>query len=382
MPDEKFSRHLMDNFNQTPERHVFLLFPYNYSGEYRFVFPDHTTILPFHPGKDNMERVLSKFNPSAIILHSMNPGFARELTQLKPTLPVCLIPWGYDLYERAGMSFSLYAPGTLQFLKQRDPLFILKRWCKKYRLFRFIYYQLLHRNEDIDSKMYDSFRMITHLATWIRPDFILFQSHFHSKAIHLDVPFISIEQYLYGDDQAVLNHDARHVLLGNSNSATSNMLDAIPIIAPFIEESQNVFATLSYGEQPGHREEVIKTGKSKLEDRFIPVVDFLSGKDFITLLKSCIAGVFMHYRQQAMGTMIAMLYLGSRIYLSEKNPILSSLRDSGFKISSLEHDFQNTLWTPLSLTEKNQNRSLIDKKFNSSAVNEQLSHLINTLCNH
>lgn len=382
MPDEKFSRHLIDNFNQTPGKHLFLLFPFISSCDYLFVFPDHTTVLPFYPGTDSMARTITEFKPCAIVLHSMNPGFARELIKIKPTIPVCLIPWGYELYERAGLGYSLYAPKTLNFLKHRDPLFKFKRWCKKYRIFRSVYYQLIQRNEDIDSKMYDSFRLVTHLATWIRPDFLLFQSHFNSKVIHFEFPFIRIDQYLFGEDQAILNHDARHVLLGNSNSATSNMLDAIPIIAPYIEKSQKVYVTLSYGKQPGHRKEVILAGKSKLNGRFIPVVDFLPGTEFIALLKGCIAGVFNHYRQQAMGTMIAMLYLGSRIYLSEKNPILTFLKDSGFYIFSLEQDFKNNLWAPLSSTERFHNRSLIHKKFNRLAVNKQLTHLINTLCNH
>jgi hypothetical protein len=84
-------------------------------------------------------------------------------------------------------------------------------------------------------------------------------------------------------------------------------------------------------------------------------------QDYVATIKQCGYVIMNHKRQQAVGNIVIMLYLGARVFLREENPTFPFLKDLGVVISSvqeLEKDI-SLLHTPLSIEEKERNKRLV-----------------------
>lgn len=104
------------------------------------------------------------------------------------------------------------------------------------------------------------------------------------------------------------------VMLGNSATGSNRHFEMIDFVEKYKGEEVVFLCPLSYGESQ-YAKEVMRYGKDKLGDKFVPLTDFLSPEKYYTLLNQCCVGIYNNDRQQALGNIYALLYLGSKIYL-------------------------------------------------------------------
>ena len=102
-------------------------------------------------------------------------------------------------------------------------------------------------------------------------------------------------------------------------------------------------------------------------------------KQYLDILMSCSVGIFYHYRQQAMGNIIAMLFLGARIYMYAKSPVYQYLKRNQINIFDFDTDFDTYNYKKLPKTEVVANRKILETLFNKDKVNNDLSNLIKLL---
>ena len=77
------------------------------------------------------------------------------------------------------------------------------------------------------------------------------------------------------------------------------------------------------------------------------------------LLESASAFIYNNYRQEAVGNILVALFLGGRVYLNKKNPLLTFYKSLGLSIFEIdEFDSKNTI-TPLSDEEREKNRKIL-----------------------
>ena len=82
-----------------------------------------------------------------------------------------------------------------------------------------------------------------------------------------------------------------------------------------------------------------------------------------------------HFRQQAVGTVFSMLWLGSKIYLSESNTLFHYLRRAGIHVFSIEKELNvenQNVFDNLSELEIKENRMILETEIKERTVIENL----------
>src|SRR6185312_8146313 len=155
-------------------------------------------------------------------------------------------------------------------------------------------------------------------------------------AIQVPFSYASIEDDFRKADFRNIFSEGDGVIIGNSNSPTSNHIDCFNAINLPSMLNKKFFVPLSYGNHDAYTKLVIHQGKKIFKDNFIALTDFLPKDDYIKLLQQCSIAIFAHERQQALGNIIIMLWLGIKVFLSENNLIYSFFKESGAFIFSVQ----------------------------------------------
>lgn len=129
------------------------------------------------------------------------------------------------------------------------------------------------------------------------------------------------------------------ILCGNSATATNYHVEAFHMLEHLKESNIEIICPLSYGDFE-YRDKVIEAGKNIFGEKFIPVMEYVSTKNYIEFLASCDAAVFNCDRQQALGNISFLLRLGKKIYLRENTSMweyFRSLKACIYSVSELEN---------------------------------------------
>jgi hypothetical protein len=105
------------------------------------------------------------------------------------------------------------------------------------------------------------------------------------------------------------------ILLGNSASYTNNHIEAIDILSKLNLGNRQVNIPLSYG-NTSYANSIIQYAKNVLPNNNKPLTDFLHLQEYNVLLSNCGIVIMNHYRQQAVGNVLAALYLGAKVFLN------------------------------------------------------------------
>src|SRR5690606_34405210 len=103
--------------------------------------------------------------------------------------------------------------------------------------------------------------------------------------------------------------------------------------------------------------------------------------EYFTLLSTCNTGIFYHFRQQAMGNIIALLFLGLRIYLSNKNPVYPYLKRNNITVFDFDTEFEKFGNAQLSKDIVKNNRLRLMEMFNNDLIIRESKEVIKTLTN-
>ncbi|MBK7480393.1 MAG: hypothetical protein IPI69_12210 [Bacteroidales bacterium] len=92
-------------------------------------------------------------------------------------------------------------------------------------------------------------------------------------------------------------------------------------------------------------------------------------------LQSCGIAIMNHYRQQAVGNILMMIWLGSKVYLSPLSTLYTYLKRIGIKVFSIEQDLVSDnpeALINLSVEDANRNRIILREEFSEKAVVSRL----------
>jgi hypothetical protein len=380
--DEKIIDQIIENFLEISKENLFLVFVEEESSVFKNITIEGQFLKRFFYKEENINQVLSSQNVNAIIVHSLRDSFAQTINSLEFEVNIAWIEWGFDIYALPKIYPSLFAPKTRKFLLKIKPRRKLYWIIMKYDALRKLYYLVKRTNDPIQVNL-EAMRKIKFFCTYIKEDFEYFSQFYHLNNLqYFELSFSTIDQYLAGNKNSRIKSNANNILVGNSSSITSNYLDVIEILSKNRKDYKKAYFILSYGDSEEYKGEVIGYGKKIIKDQFEPVTKFMQRHDYIELLQKCSIGIFFHYRQQAMGNIIAMLYMGARVYLSEKNPAYFFFLRKNIIVNSFENDFEKFMTNKLSKEERENNRINLELLFNKGKVINDLRVLSQTLINY
>ncbi|MEL7601203.1 MAG: TDP-N-acetylfucosamine:lipid II N-acetylfucosaminyltransferase [Proteiniphilum sp.] len=378
--DEKIIDQTIDNFLEISSENVFLVFTHEKNKKYIHITREGSFIRRFDYRYEDINEVLNEIKAKAIIIHQLNLNFAKAINQIEKTIKIAWVVWGFDIYSLPKISYNLFAPKTKKFIISQKPIRLLAWKLKKHAYMTNFFYNYVVRKAKPKEIELRAIQRIHFFCTYIKEDFDYFKKYYSFNHLEfIETAFSSINQYLAGNNKLRILKDANNILIGNSNTLQSNYLDAIKLVAEEKKNINKVFVVLSYGPDKLHKRKVIESGEKLLGTTFFPLLDFLPRNQYIEILQSCSTGIFYHYRQQAMGNIIAMLYMGARVYLSEKNPAYHYFLRKGVFVNSIENDFKKFQTKRLESEKSDINRKQLDLIFSHEKVLNDLKLLSQTL---
>lgn len=171
-----------------------------------------------------------------------------------------------------------------------------------------------------------------------------------------------------------------NVLLGNSSTYTNNHLEAIDLLSYLKIDERRIVTPLSYGDEK-YRDCILDYGFLKLGKNFSPLTDFLHISDYNEILVSCSVVVMNHIRQQAMGNIIWMMYLGAKVYLHPKSPAFIFFETEGAHVFSTEtlNVKNTTAFDCLSQQEVSNNRHVLEQHWSVVNVENKVINLLDVV---
>jgi len=373
--DGKLTDQFIENFLQVSDSNHFLVFGTNgYSG-FKRITRTGSFLSTYNENTDDINNIINKFKADVIVLHSLSYGFAKAILKIKKEITICWGVWGHDVYDLPRIEPQIYAPKTQRFLIRSNPGLILKRLVLRNDILRRSYLEKIKGKEDFIEVIYKAHKKISFFITYIEEDFEIFSMYYPNKMRFIRSTFSTIDQYLAGNKNLSILPNAENILLGNSSAPSTNYLDAMSILSRNINQLKKVYVVLSYGSDHLHKKEILLTGRKLLKEHFHPLLDFMGRMEYIQLLQSCSVGIFYNYRQRAMGNIIAMLYMGSRVYLSNRNPAYNYFLRNGIVVNNLGKEFDKYGINRLEEDVVKSNRERLDSIFSKEKVIEDLKKL-------
>ncbi|HFG6926183.1 TDP-N-acetylfucosamine:lipid II N-acetylfucosaminyltransferase [Acinetobacter baumannii] len=277
--------------------------------------------------KDEVLKVIDQLNYSLIVIHALNNIWFDIIEKRAAHIKVVWIGWGYDYYDLFPQQVLLKETKACV-----NSLILQKNFIQ------FIYFQtfkpILSIYRNIRKKRIIS--KIDFFAPVLESEYRLFEKMFNNQKIpkYLDFNYGVLEHdFIKGFENRLVS--GNDILLGNSSSATCNHIEAIQILNKINLKNKSVVCPLSYGDLK-YQKKISSIGESYLKSSFTPLLQLLPIEEYISMVLSCGNVIMNHVRQQAVGNIILMLYLGAKIYLRKENPIYSFLKENNFTVYLVE----------------------------------------------
>lgn len=377
IPDEKVTDNVIENFEKVFNDNVFFILSDPNKKKYcKSVGPN----IIFGGEELFVQKNIEK-DVAGIIVHGLNHVFTKMILVADKNIKIGWFAWGYDIYFLPKIIDRLYASETHRFLVQRSKTFTVVNQIKKSSFLRGLYYKFVIRSEDYYTNYEKAHKRINYFCSYIKEDYDLFTSYYNTSTSFLETGYFSIDQYLAGQETLRVHDLAYNILIGNSNSPECNHLDVFSKLKEYQELDAKLIVPLNYGEDKGYKNKVIEQGQIDFDSKFMPLLEFMDRGVYFELLAGCSTAVFYHYRQQAMGNIIAFLYMGGRVYLSSKNPVYHYLMRLGVRVFDFDTEFQIFKNSKLEEESVSLNQNILERYFDEDIILRQSKNLVDQLVN-
>lgn len=364
MFDHFYCKHFIEVINKTCNNNIFIVFCWHEDAKYitkdisgnvimiRIEEPYYYSILP------TIQSYIDK--SKQVFIHYLHDLTCWLLYHCRVNIPISWIVWGADLYSY--ISESLYDETTEQFLTDTG--------CKPHMGSK-------PDNDKIVDMIYRKsiIRRLDNILTWNKGDYNKIIENYITAAeqryfiYNIPVDFTILDS-IDNRKQAQLEfkHKYRYVLLlGNSGDPTNNHIKILNILSSIERDDFCVVAPLSYGNEV-YIKNLVKEGERILGSRFIPLTDFLEPERYAEVLSQVDAVLMNHNRQQGVGNMLALLYLGKKIYMNTNVTTYFVFSNMGIKLFDIKDIGKSSLEEIVSMDNKiaDANRKLVSDAFSNN----------------
>ena len=297
-----------------------------------------------------------------IVLHGMCWGqWQKIILQLVPNnVKVAWYFWGGEIYSRKELTTTFMAPLTKLIYRLHDT------------------YKHDYPNSDWELP-FELYQRVDYCLTAEQEEYEYARAYTRNSMEYIWYTCYSIEETI-GKliDQRV---KGGNVLFCNSASIKNNMFDATfrMVRRGYRKHLRNrkIIMPLSYGDK-WVKNLMVKIGP-KCFDQFEPLLELLPRDEYNAKMLDC-STMILTYRQPAgQGNVITGLWLGMRVYLSEKSIAYRFFKRIGVKIFSFESDFETYGCTAMTDEEINFNRKVLREMFSREQVMRSAKNVVSIL---
>lgn len=212
-------------------------------------------------------------------------------------------------------------------------------------------------------------RKIPVIACFIKGDYEMAKTIYKTKAAYIPICYpLPTDFHLL--ERIKLTHaksSKKRILVGNSASRTNNHLDILEKLSFLKNEEMEIICPLSYADENEYSKEVINVGNYIFNQKFLPLTELISSQNYAIMLDSVSCAVMNHERQQGLGNILSLLFLGKKVFLRKETTSFKFLEDWGIKIFPFEdiptNDIDSFFHFPESYQQLNYN--ILQERFST-----------------
>lgn len=285
----------------------------------------------------------------SIIIHFLSPVCVDFLNKINHD-NIYWIEWGADLYNLLqNRGYTVFADKNISWRMShvRLPHFLYDFGKKIYgkRLENKTIKAVKKVKYFVPDSMYDEYEMIKQYY----PEF----NHLEYK----DFFYYPIDEVL---GQSLINKHVlgNNIMVGNSASTSGNHLSVFDKLKALPINNCSIITPLSYGNKR-YADYVKQKGEEIFGNHFMPIMDFLPLDKYNQLFLTSNIYIYGNWRQEAVGNILIALFLGGKVFLDIKNPLLSFYKKMGLTIFPMEDLSEQSLSSSLSDEEIQTNRNIL-----------------------
>lgn len=332
--------------------------------------------------KKDLLQFINSNKSHVVFLHALESNKQNLVFEILPTIKKVWFIWGYDLYGNWPLlKQNIYEPNTQSLLNLKTDL----KTKLIHNPFSFYLFQKRHLVKKISKKAYNilsnafdtPFYRAAQLIDYVVP---VVPTEYHIiKKMNLPAQYAPFTygciEDLLGDkiNESVSNQP--NILVGNSADPSNNHLEVFLELAKLDLQDRKVYVPLSYSGNSQYKEKVLQVGRELLGSNFYPLLDFMTLEEYNKILLSCGTLIFNHVRQQGVGNIITLGYLGGTLFLNAKSPVYSYYKSLGMKIFTVQ-EVSSQLSNTLEEQEVKNNQTILFSLYSRSAVHDKIKTLV------
>ncbi len=313
--------------------------------------------------KDSVERLVELgAHYSMIVLHGLNKFNAAVFSAASYKERFVCIVLGAEIYNRGLLENELMGEKTETLYRDTNRYTFYDRLKDVYRSVKYREHENL---PDIETG-----KILYQMKVFGSLPGVNYEEYINQKLYN---PFVQRLPFTYYPIEYIIKNESIRasggdILLGNSASATNNHLEAFDLLSNFNLGDRKIVTPLSYG-CTKYAKAIIFEGKEKFGGCFIPLNSFLPLEEYNQLMSNCGIVIMNHYRPQAVGNIIAALYMGCKVFLNDTS-IYQYFNTMGCHIYSIEKDLIATesALQLLSDEEVTRNRAILKNNLGTSVL--------------
>ena len=359
LTDEKFTDYAIRQFELEEFDSEFVLIPSN--GLIHLVkFIDRVQVIKQNSGEFiNLLDSLYKYN--AIVLHGMHWGAWESplLASVSKNIKVAWVFWGGDLYGRSDVNIKNLAPITNFIVRIRD----LKNKSRN------------NKSWEIPREL---FKRIDYCLSDELEEYNFAKNELENNMKFHWYNYYSLEETL--GDLIGKKSIGNNIIIGNSATKECNFFDILLRLWFIDIKSRRIILPLSYG-SPWIRNLVSRFAKFLFKN-VNTLCEFLERGEYNKVLLNCNTMIMPHYYPQAQGNIITGLWLGMKVYLSEKNMTYHYFKRIGCHVYSIEKDLKRhnkELFQPEKEENIKKNREILSYWYSKDNMKKRNLELVKLL---
>lgn len=361
LTDDKFADYAIKQFSAPEMESEFVLVPSNGAMDLVELIDQCTVVRQNSPEFDALLNRLNQY--TGIVFNGLFWGqWQTPILRLIPShVKVAWYFWGGEIYSRSDMEELFLAPIT----------------CFVYRLHG------CKKKTTVDNSWqipFDLYKRVDYCLTSMREESDFAKQYAGASFEHLWYTCYSLEETI----GPLMNSrcDGTNIWVGNSAGVENNHLDVLWKLRKsgvlHHLESRKVIIPLSYG-TPWVRNMVMQVCKWIFGNRMKALTQYMPRKEYNALMLSCSTMILGYWEPAGQGNIVTALWLGMRVYLSEKSLAYSYYKRIGAKVFSIESDLKKHQFIPLSEEERATNREVLWKWYGKQHVMEAVQNVVSAL---
>lgn len=295
-----------------------------------------------------------------IIFHPYNVNSLRFLSLFRKRFPhvkVYWVCWSYELYHRSDLLLRLYEPYSAKYLKGAS----IKRMLGN--LWGIVKYGSLY---NYSRRLTASYSGIDFFCSFLPSDYDFMISISPKKDIKY-VPFSYLSLATIIPDMDKLHATGNKIMVGHSASPQGNHFEVLEKLAT-INKDFDILLPLAYGDNKYAK--AIHTEAKKRFSKLTVLEDKVSTGEYYHFLTQASWAIMNVKVQQGLGNILALLWMGVKLFLDENTSSYTDFKKWGAHIYSLDDITEKQLSQKLTEKQAEQNRKILLERFSELQVQQ------------